>query len=233
MRFFRTLIVFIEMLVLEDLLLNGLKIYQDDSLYRFTSDAILLSKFATVKHGEVVADFCSGSGIVGFNLYGLNQDKVKSVTLFEMQKCLYDLNKKSIEYNNLSSVFTSVNTKLQDITSEYNGKFSLITCNPPYMSLQGGLGAQSEHIDLCKTEVALSLEELIATAKRTLKFGGRLALVHRSDRLTDVMYLMRKFNIEPKRLQIVNAVNKEPYLVLIEGVSGGKPGLKILPPISN
>lgn len=220
------------MLVLEDLSLNGLKVYQDDGLYRFTSDAILLSKFATVKSGEVVADFCSGSGIVGFNLYGLNQDKVKSVSLFEMQECLYSLNKKSIEYNNLSQVFSSYNTRLQDVSSDFNGKFSLITCNPPYMSVQGGLGAQSEHIDLCKTEVALTLEELIAVAKRTLKFGGRLALVHRSDRLTDIMYLMRKFSIEPKRLQIVNAKGSA-YLVLIEGVHGGKPGLKILPPINN
>ena len=220
------------MLVLEDLLLNGLKVYQDDSLYRFTSDAVLLSKFATVKQGDVVADFCAGSGIVGFNLYGLNQEKIKSVTLFELQECLYSLNKKSIEYNNLSQVFASVNVKVQDIGSEYNGKFSLITCNPPYMSVRGGFGAQSEHIDLCKTEIALTLEQLIESAKRALKFGGRLALVHRSDRLTDIMYLMRKHNIEPKRLQVVNA-NSKPYLVLIEGVSGGKPGLKILPPISN
>ena len=220
------------MLVLEDLSLNGLKVYQDDSLYRFTSDAILLSKFATVKSGDIVADFCSGSGIVGFNLYGLNQDKVKSISLFEMQECLYSLNKKSIEYNNISQVFSSYNARLQDISSDFNGKFSLITCNPPYMSIQGGLGAQSEHIDLCKTEVALTLEELMAVVKRTLKYGGRFALVHRSDRLTDIMYLMRKFSIEPKRLQFVNAKGSA-YLVLIEGVNGGKPGLTILPPINN
>ena len=220
------------MLVLEDLSLNGLKVYQDDSLYRFTSDAILLSKFATVKSGDIVADFCSGSGIVGFNLYGLNQDKVKSISLFEMQECLYSLNKKSIEENNLSQVFSSHNVRLQDISSDFNGKFSLITCNPPYMSIQGGFKAQSEHIDLCKTEVALTLEELMAVVKRTLKYGGRFALVHRSDRLTDIMYLMRKYSIEPKRLQFVNAKGSA-YLVLIEGVNGGKPGLTILPPINN
>ena len=120
------------MLRIEDLSLNGLKIYQDDELYCFTSDAVLLSKFAMVKHGDIVADFCSGSGIVGLHLYGLNAEKIKSVTLFEMQKSLYDLSVKSIELNNLTDKFTAVNTKLQDITSDYNEKFSLIVCNPPY-----------------------------------------------------------------------------------------------------
>ena len=76
---------------LEDLNLNGLKIYQDSDLYCFTSDAVLLSKFARVKQGDVVADFCSGSGIVGLHLYGLNANLVKSVTLFEMQLIVFFL----------------------------------------------------------------------------------------------------------------------------------------------
>ena len=84
------------MLVTEDLGIAGLSIYQDDELYRFTSDSVLLSRFASVKPGEVVADLCSGSGIVGFHLYGLNAEKIKSVTFFEMQKPLYDLSVASI-----------------------------------------------------------------------------------------------------------------------------------------
>ena len=89
------------MIVAEDLGLENLTVYQDDELYCFTSDSVILAKFATVKANDVVADFCSGSGIVGLHLYALNQDLINSVTLFEMQKPLFDLSKKSIELNGL------------------------------------------------------------------------------------------------------------------------------------
>ena len=213
---------------LEDLNLNGLKIYQDSNLYCFTSDAVLLSKFARVKKGDVVADFCSGSGIVGIHLYGLNQNLVKSVTLFEMQKNLYDLSVKSIKENNLEDIFTAVNTKLQDIDSECFGKFSLIICNPPYM--EGGRGEQDkeDHIAVCRAEVTLKLSELFLAIGKCLKFGGRCAIVHRADRLVDVFSQMQKNGIEPKRLQTVRGAKKEPYLILVEGVKGGKSGIKIM-----
>lgn len=213
---------------LEDLSLSGLKIYQDSNLYCFTSDAVLLSKFARVKKGDNVADFCSGSGIVGIHLYGLNQDLINSVTLFEMQKPLFDLSVKSIKVNGLEDKFCAVNTRLQDIGNEYVGKFSLIVCNPPYMEKGRGEQDVNESIAICKAEVALSLSELIKAISKCLKYGGRCALVHRADRLVDIFYLMREKGIEPKRLQTVRGGKKEPYLVLVEGVKGGKSGIKIM-----
>ncbi len=217
---------------LEDLNLSGLKIYQDDELYHFTSDAVLLTKFTRVKKGDVVADFCSGSGIVGIHLYGLNP-VIDSVTLFEMQKPLYELSLKSIEHNRLTDKFSAVNVKLQDIDSKYNERFSLIVCNPPYMPKESGEGAEKECIRVCKSEVCLSLEELLSACAKSLKFGGRLNLVHRADRLAEIIYEMKKRNIEPKRLQMVSGGGKEPYLLLIEGVKGGKPGIKVLNTITN
>ncbi len=213
---------------LEDLQLLGLKIFQDDNLYRFTSDSVLLSRFARVKSGDKVADFCSGSGIVGFHLYGLNANLVESVTLFEMQKPLFDLSIKSIEYNNLKEKFSAVNTRLQDIGNEYVGKFSLIVCNPPYMAKDSGAHDKNECVAICKSEITLSLEELISAISKCLKFGGRTCIVHRADRLADVICLMREKGLEPKRLQFVSGGKKEPYLFLIEGVKGGKRGIKIL-----
>lgn len=213
---------------LEDLQLLGLKIFQDDNLYRFTSDSVLLSRFARVKSGDKVADFCSGSGIVGFHLYGLNANLVESVTLFEMQKPLFDLSIKSIEYNNLKEKFSAVNTRLQDIGNEYVGKFSLIVCNPPYMAKDSGAHDKNECVAMCKSEITLSLEELISAISKCLKFGGRTCIVHRADRLADVICLMREKGLEPKRLQFVSGGKKEPYLFLIEGVKGGKRGIKIL-----
>lgn len=215
------------MQVLEDLQLNGLKIYQDDELYRFTSDAVRLSYFATVKKDDTVADFCSGSGIVGLHLLGLNK-VIKSVTLFEMQKPLYDLSVKSIEYNNLKDKVFAVNTRLQDIGSEYNEKFSLIVCNPPYMKKDSGAVNEKDEIAVCRCEITLELNELIDAVSKCLKFGGRFAVVHRAERLVDVMEYLRKKNIEPKRLQLVASGDKEPYLFMLEAVKGGKKGLKVL-----
>lgn len=218
---------------LEDLLLENLKIFQDDELYTFTSDSVLLSKFATVKKGDVVADFCSGSGIVGLHLYGLNKQKIDSVTLFEMQTPLYELSKKTIEYNGLEGIFTAINSKVQQIPSSYNGLFSLITCNPPYMPVGHGFLDDKENIAICRTEIALPLNELIKSIARGLKFGGRVALCHRADRLIDVISELKLNNIEPKRLQFVCGGKKEPYLFMIEGVKGGKSGIKIYNNIEN
>lgn len=219
--------------ILEDLNINNLKIYQDDGLYKFTSDAVILSKFATVKKGDVVADFCSGSGIVSLHLYGLNQALIKEVTLFEMQAPLYEMSKKSIAYNGLDEVFFAKNCKVQEIGKEYNEKFSLIVCNPPYMAQGTGMSQEKETIAMCRKEIYLPLEELIKSVSRCLKFGGRIAMCHRADRLSDVIFALKKYNIEPKKLQTVSAKGKEPYLILIEGVKGGKSGIKILKDLIN
>lgn len=212
---------------LEDLLIDNLKIFQDDELYCFTSDAVLLSKFATVKKGDKVADFCSGSGIVGLNLYAHNKC-VESLTLFEMQPELFNLSKKSIEYNNLHGKVFAKNVKVQDIDKRYNEYFSLIVCNPPYMEKDCGFSNEEYRIAVCKEEIELTLAELVKAVSKSLKFKGRFALVHRADRLAEIFYEMKKNNIEPKRMQLVAPKNKKPYLVLIEGVKGGKKGIEIL-----
>ena len=216
---------------LEELYQN-LKIYQDDNLYCFTSDAILLSKFAVAKAGDKVADFCSGSGVVGLHYYALNPN-LKSLTLFEMQKPLYDLSVKTINYNGLGEKVEAINCKVQDISKEFNEQFSLILCNPPYMTAGAGQTEEKQEIAVCKSELTITLAELISNVKRCLKFGGRFCMVHRADRLVDAISLMRQNGIEPKKLQMVSGGSKEPYLFLIEGVKGGKSGLKILKELSN
>lgn len=221
------------MIVAEDLGLENLTVYQDDELYCFTSDSVLLSRFATVKANDVVADFCSGSGIVGFYLYGLHKKAIKSVTLFEMQKPLFDLSVKSIQKNGLEEKFSAVNKRLQDLGNDYAGKFSLIVCNPPYMPVNAGDCDKDEHIAVCRTELTLKLNEIIQVASKSLKFGGRLAMCHRADRLVEVLCEMRKNNIEPKRLQMVYGSSKKPYLFTVEGVKGGKVGIDVLSDLKN
>lgn len=215
------------MKTLEDLGLSGLKIYQDEEIYGFTSDALLLARFARVKPRETVADFCAGVGVVGFYLYGLNPDKISSVTFFEMQKPLFSLCGENIALNGLADKFTAINGKIQNLPKEYYGKFSLIVCNPPYRKLGSGENDKSETAALCRTETALTLEELCEVVAKGLKFGGRVCLIHRADRLCDVVWLLRKNGVEPKRITPVAAKGKAPYCVLVEGVKGGKSGLAL------
>lgn len=212
---------------------KDIKIFQDDELYTFTSDAILLSKFAAVKSGDTVADFCAGVGVVGLNLYALNKDKISSLTFFELQQPLFSLLQENIALNNSANKFSGVLGRVQDIPKEYYGKFSLIVCNPPYMKKSSGETDKSEEIAIAKTELMLSLSELIAAIAKGLKFGGRTCIVHRADRLIDVVCAMKSCGIEVKRLTPVAAKGKAPYLVLIEGVKGGKSGLKLTETIYN
>ena len=212
--------------VVEDMMIGGLKIVQDERLYRFTSDSVLLSKFAQPKKGDVVADFCSGSGIVAFHFHALHPKFHFPFVLFEMQSALAELSQKTIELNGFDN-FTVENRKIQEIPSNYNEKFSLILCNPPYE--RGGLENDSYEKAICRKEITVNLFEIAVAAKKTLKFGGRICLVHRADRLAEICYTLKRENLEVKRIQFVKGKkDAKPYLVLVEAVKGGKPALTIL-----
>ena len=219
--------------VTEDLMLNNLKIVQDKRYYRFTSDSILLSRFASCKKGEKVADFCAGSGIIGLHYYGLNMNKVKSVTLFELQEELYNLAQKSIEINDLGEIFDICKGKLQDAPKSYNSTFSLVLCNPPYKKKDSGEKNLSNHIAICRHECEITQKEIIETAKRLLMPGGRLCICQRIERLTDLLCDLRAFNLEPNKMVFVKTKTGDPYLVMIEATKYKKPQLKVLSEIIN
>jgi len=216
---------------LEDLMVKGLKIYQDDDLYCFTSDSILLTKFVSVKKNDLVADFCSGCGIVGLHLYALNPT-IKKVYLFLLQEELSSLSKKSVELNGLTDIFEVQNIPIQKIGNEFNNYFSLITVNPPFFK-KDTQKALDIKIAMCREELTVNLEEIISIASKKLKFGGRFNMVNKADRLAEIFYLMKSYKLEPKKLQFVKNGDKEPYLVMVEGVKGGKEGLKILKTLEN
>lgn len=214
----------------EELLEGGLRIIQNKNLYRFTSDAVLLSRFARGKKGDIVADFCAGSGIVGLHFYALNPH-VAHVTLFEMQPELSAMSERSVQLNGLGN-FQAVCCRVQDIGREYDEHFSLILCNPPYE--RGGFQKEEYHKAICRKEITVTLQEIAAVAARKLRFGGRLALTNRADRLAEVLYTMKACGLEPKRVQLVRGrAGAKPYLVLAEGVKGAKPGTELLPDIVN
>ncbi len=219
--------------VLEDMMIDGLKIVQDTRLYRFTSDSVLLSKFAHAKKNDVVADFCAGSGIVAFHFYALNRAKLRDLrfTLFEMQPELAALSQKTAEINGFDN-FKVVQGRLQDIPKEYNEKFSLVLCNPPYEN--GGFDNDEYCKAVCRKEITINLKEIARAANFALKFGGRLCMLHRADRLAEVCYTLHEAKLEVKKIQFVGGrYGSKPYLVMVEAVKGGKPHTEILDTVYN
>ncbi|MBQ7642970.1 MAG: methyltransferase [Clostridia bacterium] len=211
---------------LEDLMIDGLKIIQSKNLYRFSSDAVILSRFAP-KVGGRVADFCSGSGIVGIHYYALN--KSSAVDCFELQAELADLCARSVEYDGLSDKIRTFNLAIQDIPDEFNGVYSLILCNPPYKKKNTGEKNPEDHIAICRHEIAVTLDEITAIAAKKLCRGGRLCICQKVERFLEVIASMQAHGLNPCRIQFVTAGrDKAPYLVLVEGAKGVAPQLKVM-----
>lgn len=205
------------------------KIIQNTALYRFTSDSVLLSRFARAKCGDSVADFCSGSGVVGFHFMCLNP-VIKSLTLFEMQPPLADMSRRTALLNGFDC--NVVCCKIQDIGREYDDKFSLILCNPPYE--RGGFDNEVYEKAVCRKEITLTLDEIVSVAAKKLKFGGRLAIINRADRTAELIFKLKSHKLEPKRIRFVSGTpTAKPYLVMVEAVKGGKEGIEVLPAAVN
>ena len=221
--------------VVEDMGIANLKIVQDTRLYRFTSDSVLLSRFAAVKKGDVIADFCAGSGIVAFHTQALHYGKPLglSFVLFELQTPLCNLAQKTIALNDFLN-FKVENTRLQEIPKEYSERFSLVLCNPPYERIGTGFDNDEYEKAICRKEITLTLEEIAAAAAKTLKFGGRLCMVHRADRLAEICYVLKSKGLEVKKVQFVTGKEgAKPYLLMVEAVKGGKPTTELLPTLVN
>jgi tRNA1(Val) A37 N6-methylase TrmN6 len=148
-----------------------------------------------------------------------------------MQQNLADMATRTASLNHFNHV-TVVQTRLQDIGNEYNDKFSLILCNPPYE--RGGFDNEVYEKAICRKELTITLPEIIEIAYKKLKFGGRLALLQRADRIAELFYLLKKRGLEPKKMQFVAGSEKvAPYLVLVEATKGGKEGITVLPTAIN
>ncbi len=219
--------------VIEEMGIDDLKIVQDTDLYRFTSDSVLLSRFARAKNGDRIADFCAGSGIVAFHFHALNRHEKNNLSyvLFELQEPLSKLSKKTAKLNGFDE-FDFCQGKLQEIPETYRESFSLVLCNPPYE--RGGFDNECYEKAICRKELTITLEEIAKAASFALKFGGRFALLNRADRLAEACYVLKKHNLEVKRIQFVaGKAGAKPYLVMLEAVKGGKPTSEILPVLIN
>jgi len=211
---------------LDDLQLKGIQVIQKKDAFRFGVDAVLLANFAKVRKNVKVVDLCSGTGIVPFILAG--KTTASNIIGVEIQEELVNMANRSVKFNNLQQKIKFICGDLKDTELIKNiPKVDVVTVNPPYKLHNSGLINLNDKNAIARHEICCTLEDVIIASRVLLKDSGRLYMVHRPDRLVDILCTMRKHRIEPKRIRMVHpSVNKAPNIVLIEGQRDGGAFLK-------
>jgi tRNA1(Val) A37 N6-methylase TrmN6 len=215
----------------DDLHRNGYRIIQNPKKFCFGMDAVLLSGFAVIKQGETVLDLGTGTGIIPILLEA--KTKGKKFIGLEIQEEMADMARRSVKLNQIENKVDIHQGDLKKVEDLYEpASFDVVTSNPPYMNQGGGLLNEHSSKAIARHELLCSLEDVIQGAARVLKNRGRLYMVHRPHRLPDLMVLLRKYKLEPKKMRMVYPyIHKEPNMVLLEAVKNGNPLLKNDPPL--
>lgn len=211
---------------LDDLQLKGLCIIQKKDAFRFGVDAVLLANFAKIKRGASIIDLCSGTGIVPFIVAGKTQ--AGKIIGIEIQKDMVEMAMRTVKFNNMGNYIKFINRDLRDLNYLRSmSKVDIVTVNPPYKLKNSGIINLKEKNAIARHEICCELEDVIKAAKTVLKDNGRFYMIHRPDRMADIICTMREYKIEPKFIRMVQpSVNKAPNMVLIEGQNNGGRFLK-------
>ena len=209
--------------------INGLKIIQSKNAFRFGMDAVLLSDFAKDIKNQNVMDLCSGNGAISLLLSA--KTKNNSFTAVEIQEDVSDLAKRSVSLNNLDSQISVICMDLKNLDNTYKaGSFGAIVCNPPYKKFSSGITNISDTKTIARHEVLCSLDDVIRISSFLLKSNGSFYMVHRPERLCDIITTLHKYNLEPKIMRFIQPNSQKPAnLLLIKAVKNAKPFLKLLP----
>lgn len=214
-----------------DDLQNGCYVIQDREKFCFGMDAVLLSGFTKVKEGEKVLDMCTGTGIIPILLSA--KTKGKNFTGIEIQEDCAQMAERSVKYNGLEDRIQIIQGDIKEAVSIFGAaSFHVITCNPPYMI--GAHGLTNPHMPktIARHEILCTLEDVVSQAARVLGDRGRFYMVHRPFRLAEIMNVLTRYKLEPKRMQLVYPyIDKEPNMVLIEAVKGGNPRITVERPL--
>lgn len=207
-------------------------IMQDTEDFNFSLDSVLLPNFVTLNSKiEKILDIGCGNAPIPLILSTKTNALITGV---EIQKKSYELAIESVKINNKEEQINLINKDINDYYMECESDtFDVITCNPPYFKYNNNSNLNfNETKTLARHEIALNLEQLFKVSKKLLKNNGVIAIVHRPERLVEILEEMKKNNIEPKRIQFVYPkANKESNILLVEGMKNGRSGLKILPPV--
>lgn len=204
---------------------NNLKIYQNTDWFSFSIDSVLLANFVRLNNKMKILDMCTGNAPIPLFISTKTKSKITGV---EIQKEIYDLAVKSVKINNLDNQINILNKDIKKLNNIFEtDTFDLITCNPPYFRLEEkSLTNENEIKRKARHEVELCLDDIFKCAKKLLKNNGKIAIVHRTNRLVEIISSMKQNNIEPKRLQFIFPfASSNSNLVLIEGSKNGNPGV--------
>ena len=219
------------MKVINDLLGFNMKIVQDTDFFNFSLDSVLLYNFLNLKPNMKVIDICSGNCPIPMLISTKVNNKIYAV---EIQKEVYELGKESIEINNLQDKIELLNMDAKDLSNKFEtDTFDLITCNPPYFKINEKTKKNENKIkSIARHEIKINLDDIIKLSRKLLKNNGSLVLVHRPERLSEIIVLMEKYNISPKRIQFIYPKEKtESNMIIIEGTKNGNNALKVLEPL--
>ncbi len=208
---------------------DNLKIYQDDTMFKFSIDSVLLPNFVSItKKTKKILDIGCGNGVIPIVLTTRTNAKIDGV---EIQSEVYDMAVKSVEYNKLDNQISIYNEDIKEYSKNNStDMYDTITCNPPYF--KGMVTNNSKNKTFARHELSLNIDDIMKIAKKLLKNNGNIAIVHRTERLIDIISSMKNNNIEPKKIQFVYSKDNSPSnILLIEGTKNGKPGVKIMEPL--
>ena len=213
----------------DELQCRGYHIIQNPETFCFGMDAVLLADFATgYKKGRAI-DLGTGTGVIPLLMEG--RGKCTHYTGLEIQEYSADMASRSVAYNNLSEKIDIVQGDIKEVTNLFKAaSFDVVTSNPPYITQSHGLENELEPKNIARHEILVSLEDVIQAASYLLREGGSFAMVHKPFRLAEIIRLLSKYRLEPKRMCMVQPyATKEPNMVLIESFKGGRPMIKIEP----
>ena len=215
----------------DDLQRNHYRIIQDPGRFCFGMDAVLLSGFANVKPGEHVLDLGTGTGIIPILLEA--KTKGEHFTGLEIQPESADMAERSVKLNGLTERINIVTGDIKEASSIFGASsFEVVTTNPPYMIGQHGISNPKDAKAIARHEILCDLDDILRESARLLKPQGRFYMVHRPFRLAEIFSKMIEYHIEPKRMKLVYPfVDKEPNMVLIEGLCGGRSRLTVEKPL--
>ena len=213
---------------IDDLEFKNLKIIQNKNGFCFGIDSILLSDFSkNIKKGANVLDLGTGTGIIATLLCG--KTELNKIIGIEIQKEIVEMANRSIKLNNLENKFEIINENILNLPKIFEkNSFDVIVTNPPYKKKDTGIINEEERKIISRHEITACLEDFIQISNMLLKDKGEFYMVHRPERLVDILSIMRENKLEPKILKFVYSnINKEPKLILIKGVKNARPFLKI------
>lgn len=203
---------------------NGIVHYQDECLYKFTSDSIKLAKFCKIKPTDSVLDMCAGSGVIGLYAYSVN--KFNKIYFNEIQDRLCELIDKNIKINKLENKAKVLCKDLKQLTlNDFDEKLDIILCNPPYFKASSKVNNDISKA-MCRHEIATNLVEIISKVGELLNNKCKFYLVVPSDRLCEAVILLNKNKFEVKNMEMYHSGNKST-ICLLESVKNAKSGVKI------